>query len=240
MVRTFLADFVWHDLNGDGLQNAGEPGVGGAVAELFDSIDGTIGNGNDVARGTVITDVDGSYAFSGVTTGEYYIAFRPPVGFSFTLQDQAGGDDADSDADPATGRTALFTVTSGLGIDSIDAGLIGALPGFGFAMAAGGTAPVDNLVGRHAIADAVGNVYFAGDFQGDADFDPGPGDTQSTSFAGGRSFFLAKYTPVGALVWSRTFGGGPSSPNARFSECVATRFAGKHCCQWRIRWFRRF
>ncbi len=36
-----LGDLVWHDLDGNGIQDAGEPGIKGAVAEVFSSADAT-------------------------------------------------------------------------------------------------------------------------------------------------------------------------------------------------------
>jgi hypothetical protein len=46
-----VGNFVWHDLSGDGVQNAGEPGIGGVVVQLWNStkthlIDQTTTNSN--------------------------------------------------------------------------------------------------------------------------------------------------------------------------------------------------
>ncbi len=54
------------------------------------------------------------------------IGFIVPSGFSFTQQNQ-GADAYDSDADPTTGKTDPYTVTSGEINQTIDAGLIGQL-----------------------------------------------------------------------------------------------------------------
>ena len=54
----------------------------------------------------------------------------------------------------------------------------------------------------HAVAvDANGNAYFGGLFQGNADFDPGPGNVTLSSL-NTTSTFLAKYSPQGALVFA--------------------------------------
>ncbi|MEN6344353.1 MAG: SdrD B-like domain-containing protein [Armatimonadia bacterium] len=87
-----IGDFVWEDLNGNGLQDSGEPGVAGVAVELF-TADGK-------SAGTCLTDADGKYLFTGLTPGTYYVQFTLPSGYRFTTQD-AGSDDAlDSDAGP--------------------------------------------------------------------------------------------------------------------------------------------
>jgi hypothetical protein len=57
---------------------------------------------------------------------------------------------------------------------------------------------------RDIATDAAGNIYVTGSFFGTANFGP----TNLTS-AGDIDFFLAKYTPAGALVWI-VRGGGPN------------------------------
>ena len=111
-----IGDFVWDDLNGDGIQTSGEPGVSGVTVELLD------GGGSVIVSTT--TAADGSYSFAGVAPGTYSVRFTPTGPYGFTTLD-AGGDDAlDSDANPGDGTTAPFTVTSGQTQDSIDAGLV--------------------------------------------------------------------------------------------------------------------
>ncbi len=189
---------VWHDVDGDGIQDAGEPGIKGAAVELFSS--------GGVSLGVTITDDNGSYFFGGLTEGaDYYLQFRVPVGdpaYAFTIKD-AGGDDAiDSDADD-TGVTEVFTlVGNNLGCD---AGLVnGPAPGFGFSLRAGGE---DYEEAWGVATDADGNAYVVGSFEGTADFDHGPGTYTLTSTAGSVDAFVAKYSSTGALVWARRMGG---------------------------------
>ena len=56
-----LGDFVWHDLDADGIQDANEPGIEGATVNLKDD------NGNVIA--TTTTAADGSYSFTDLTAG---------------------------------------------------------------------------------------------------------------------------------------------------------------------------
>ncbi|MDY7092237.1 MAG: SdrD B-like domain-containing protein, partial [Acidobacteriota bacterium] len=65
-LRSFLlGDRVWMDLDGNGVQDAGEPGIEGVELELLDS-DGDV-------LGTAVTDADGLYTFP-VDAGVYSVA----------------------------------------------------------------------------------------------------------------------------------------------------------------------
>ena len=109
-----LGDFVWHDLNADGIQDAGEAGIEGATLNLLDS------SGNPVA--STITGADGGYLFEGLTPGDYQVQFTATEEFNFTTAN-VGDDGLDSDAD-SNGLTQTVTLTSGENNLSLDAGLI--------------------------------------------------------------------------------------------------------------------
>ncbi len=111
-----VGDFVWDDLDGDGIQDGSEPGFGGVPVDLLD------GAGAVVASTT--TAGDGSYSFSNVAPGDYRVRFTPSGIYGLTATDQGANDNVDSDANAATGETALFTVISGDTINSVDAGLV--------------------------------------------------------------------------------------------------------------------
>lgn len=53
---------------------------------------------------------------------------------------------------------------------------------------------------------AAGAVYFAGEFRGTADLDPGPG-TQNATSAGNADIFVQKLDANGAFLWAARFGG---------------------------------
>ncbi len=100
-----IGDRVWLDIDKDGIQDAGEPGISGVTVTLYDN------TGAIVA--TAITDANGNYLFTDVPPGAgYTIGFTAPAGTVFSPRD-ATGDGNDSDADPLTGRTAPFTVVAG-------------------------------------------------------------------------------------------------------------------------------
>jgi hypothetical protein len=126
--RATLGDLVWEDLNADGDQDAGEPGIGGVtVTLLFDSN----GNGSiDGAELTVpisstLTDGSGNYQFTNLISGTYAIQFTDPTAIGYdevTGQDRGGDDATDSDADPGTFRTVDITLNAGETQDTWDAG----------------------------------------------------------------------------------------------------------------------
>lgn len=110
-----LGNFVWRDVDGDGLQDGGsETGLPGVVVTLYDA------NSNVVNVTT--TSATGAYSFGSLNTGTYFLEFTPPTNFTFTLQDQGGDDAVDSDPSPATGRTAAFYLPPGIVDDTRDAG----------------------------------------------------------------------------------------------------------------------
>jgi hypothetical protein len=53
-----IGNFVWKDLDGDGMQDAGEPGIEGVTLQLFDSL--------NVIVQTDVTDNQGTYQFTGI------------------------------------------------------------------------------------------------------------------------------------------------------------------------------
>ncbi|NQU11810.1 cadherin-like domain-containing protein, partial [bacterium] len=124
LLSVSLSGTVFEDPDGDGIQDQGEGGLSHVVVELFDAgPDGATGGDDDVSLGVNVTD-DGRYDFQNVPAGDYYLALRRPVGFTISPQDQGGDDTLDSDVDPGTGFTAVFTLGAGQIDDSIDAGLI--------------------------------------------------------------------------------------------------------------------
>jgi uncharacterized repeat protein (TIGR01451 family) len=114
-VTAGLGDYVWHDLNRNGIQDAGEPGVPGVTVTLY-SQTGTL-------LGTQLTNANGLYLFTNLTPATYYVCFALPPGFVFTLPNQGGDDSRDSDADPATGCTPNVTLGPNEINLTIDAGI---------------------------------------------------------------------------------------------------------------------
>lgn len=109
-----IGDYVWEDLNMDGIQDEGEPGVEGVVVHLLDC-EGTI-------LAETMTDANGFYMFGDLMPGDYNIHFVLPDGYVFTMMD-AGMDDAlDSDAD-MNGYTVCTNLEAGEYDPTWDAGI---------------------------------------------------------------------------------------------------------------------
>ena len=102
-----VGDYVWNDVNKNGIQDLGEKPVAGVTVTLYTSAGKVVGQTS--------TDSNGHYVFDSLPAGQYYVVFSNlPSEYQFTFQRVVGGTDAD-DSNPATGtgRTPVFTL--GLG-----------------------------------------------------------------------------------------------------------------------------
>ncbi|MFM1767852.1 MAG: hypothetical protein RJA22_381 [Verrucomicrobiota bacterium] len=117
VLRGSIGDYVWHDLNADGCQTPGEPGLSNIVVELWSC------SGSTPLR-TTLTDASGFYRFDCVEAGAYKLRFQAPsASWTFTVQNNpACGPAADSDPN-AAGVTACFVLPPGASDLTRDAGL---------------------------------------------------------------------------------------------------------------------
>jgi len=111
-----LGDFVWADLNKNGLQDANEPGIPGVTVTLYNQA-GTV-------LSTTQTNASGYYSFTGLPPGTYQVGFTLPPGYTFTQQHVGSNPQIDSDADVTTGRTQTVTLQAGDYNPTLDAGVI--------------------------------------------------------------------------------------------------------------------
>ncbi|UXR74951.1 carboxypeptidase regulatory-like domain-containing protein [Staphylococcus sp. IVB6238] len=75
-----LGDYVWEDVNKDGLQDSNEPGLAGVTVILKD------GQNHEITRTT--TDGTGHYQFDHLSNGNYIVEFVTPNDYQPTLVDQ--------------------------------------------------------------------------------------------------------------------------------------------------------
>ena len=115
-----IGDRAWSDLNGDGIQGAGEPGLVGVVLLLR-------AGGSGALVAVTASDATGRYFFAGVPPGTYFLEVVGPTGFSVTGSNQGGDDGLDSDFDPEFLTTPTFLYDGGL-LDNLDAGFVEQIP----------------------------------------------------------------------------------------------------------------
>ncbi|MBK8952961.1 MAG: carboxypeptidase regulatory-like domain-containing protein [Chitinophagaceae bacterium] len=106
-----IGDFVWNDLNGNGIQDTGEPGISGTTVTL------TYPGGATV---TTTTDANGAYSFINLAPGTYSVSFTTPSGF-VPAPSNEGSDDS-KDSDPVSGVVGGIVLTAGQSNTTVDAG----------------------------------------------------------------------------------------------------------------------
>ena len=119
-----IGDRVWHDADGDGIQDIGEPGLANVGLSLYDAGPNLVpGGGDDTLIGLAQSDTNGNYLFSGLGPGTYFVdvdAATVPTGLVIS----AGS------SDPSTVRTVtaneqFFDVDFGYTHDDPTAAAIG-------------------------------------------------------------------------------------------------------------------
>lgn len=108
-----IGNMVFCDENGNGIDDDGVGGVDGIEVRLIDNNTGVTAIDADGNNHPILTTMGGGmYEFELVTPGDYIVEFSFPGGggpsdppFVFTLQDQGGNDDLDSDVNPMPGGT---------------------------------------------------------------------------------------------------------------------------------------
>ncbi len=118
-----IGDYVWIDVNRDGVQNDGNP-VKDVTVNLYKA-DGT------TLIATTKTNDQGFYSFGDLRPStDVVVEFVKPDGYSFTKQNAGESDRSDSDADVTTGRVNVTTPAAGGNSltapddPTIDAGLV--------------------------------------------------------------------------------------------------------------------
>lgn len=113
-----IGDYVWEDINANGIQENNEPAIGNASVTLT----GTDGQGNAVNQ-TKLTDIYGLYLFDNLIPGTYKLTFPIPSGFNaVTYVNQNADDTKDSDAFTGNNTTSNEVLVSGENNLTYDAG----------------------------------------------------------------------------------------------------------------------
>ncbi len=127
VVDSSIGNLVWHDVDGDGVREAGDDPIAGVTVALS----GTDSDGNVVTLST-ISDSFGLYSFDELPSGDYDITFGLPTPSAlgephFTLQSVGLDPTIDSDGDPTTG-VASVTLPSNFNMVDVDQGIFFADP----------------------------------------------------------------------------------------------------------------
>ena len=110
-----IGDFVWNDLNRNGIQEAGEPGASGVVVDL-------LGCGGNFIR-SVTTNGTGGYSFTGLTAGCYLVRVNLPGGFQFSPKAQGTNGNLDSDINIGNATSDAINLAAGQNLTNVDAGI---------------------------------------------------------------------------------------------------------------------
>ena len=105
-----IGDYVWEDLNRNGLQDASEPAIAGVTVTLTGPA-GTL---------TTTTNAAGAYNFANLAPGTYSVTFSTPATYLST-QSKVGTND-NIDSDPVNGVVSNISLAAGQVKNTIDAG----------------------------------------------------------------------------------------------------------------------
>ena len=116
--KATIGDLVWLDVDGDGIQDGEEPGVENIGLRLY-SLDGS-------SSPVIYTDENGSYRFSNIDPGTYYLKVEGYGQYGFSPPKKGNDKTKDSDITSVNGygTTHYFFVISGQYKDDLDVGLI--------------------------------------------------------------------------------------------------------------------
>jgi len=115
-----MGDTIWSDTNCDGVQDAGEPGLGGIVVKLYECPSGVLVD-------ETVSEASGYYALFGPAPDDYYIVVELPEGCRFSPRDVGqpeGVRDIGTDSDVDENGVGFCTNLSDQEIEkAMDAGI---------------------------------------------------------------------------------------------------------------------
>ncbi|MCL5023989.1 MAG: C25 family cysteine peptidase [Nitrospirae bacterium] len=105
-LRRSIGTAVFNDINGNGVQDAGEFGFSGVTVKLYRDTNGNgVIDAGEPLVATLTTDADGNYLFTGLSDGNYVVSVEsPPAGYTYN----------GTDSDPVTtGQQQAASITGG-------------------------------------------------------------------------------------------------------------------------------
>ncbi len=110
-----LGDYVWDDLNSDGVQDSSESGLANVIIDLM-SCSGTV-------LESTTTDASGNFLFNQLAVGDYQMYFHLPTGYSYSPAGRGGNYRTDSNVNNTTGKSPCLTI-DGHQRTAVDAGMM--------------------------------------------------------------------------------------------------------------------
>jgi hypothetical protein len=112
-----IGDFVWYDVDADGVQDPGEPGLAGVeVTALWYGPDGLAGTADDVTLPTITTGPDGAYLFENLPDGTWSVT----VGDGLPSGLDRNTFDGDDGTDSPNGVSIVTDLGVGSGVPAED------------------------------------------------------------------------------------------------------------------------
>lgn len=112
-----IGDRVWWDTDGDGVQDAGEPGIPGvSIRVTWAGVDTVLGTADDVSLLPATTGTDGSWQVTAVAGGGYLVEAVAPPGLDPSFDSDGVG----------TPNESIATITPGVDDLDQDFGYVGA------------------------------------------------------------------------------------------------------------------
>ncbi|MBJ7473124.1 MAG: hypothetical protein JHD16_17595, partial [Solirubrobacteraceae bacterium] len=111
-----IGDFVWNDIDNDGVQDSGEPGLEGVTVEIWD-------DARTVLLDSTTTDALGKYVVRVRGSGDYALRIvKPPGLWRFSPREAGASRTVDSNVD-STGWTDVEVLPTVIAMATLDAGL---------------------------------------------------------------------------------------------------------------------
>lgn len=124
-----IGDYIWEDVNGDGIQDSNEPALSGVSINLVDEDGASVNDADGNPVGPEVTDDNGAYQFDNLVPGDYKVLFPESTDingstYNLTLANADGNntDDTDSegdtedtntDSDALNGESYVINLVSG-------------------------------------------------------------------------------------------------------------------------------
>lgn len=112
-----IGNFVWSDLDKDGAQDAGEPGLPGVTVIVSSLVNGAVID-------SAVTSATGIYTVTVPFPATYYLRVIAPPGAALSPKNQGGNDLTDSDANSNGWTDALVIASNVISTTTLDFGLI--------------------------------------------------------------------------------------------------------------------